>query len=150
MPVVFTSVTADVLDVAAHHGFVDDPRAGAVVCFVGRIRDHDPEAAGTVAAIEYTHHPDADRLLGEIVARVAAEFDPTGEALVAASHRVGRLEVGDVALVCCVATPHRGPAFALCPAIVEAVKAELPIWKQQFEASGRSVWSQLGLGGASS
>ena len=46
MPVVFTSVTADVLDVAAHHGFVDDPRAGAVASFVGRIRNHDPEAAG--------------------------------------------------------------------------------------------------------
>ena len=146
MRVAFTSVTADVLDVAAHHARVDDPRAGAVAAFVGRIRNHDPEASGEVAAIDYTHHPDAGRLLAVIVARVGAQLDPAGAATVAASHRVGRLEVGDVALVCCVATPHRELAFALCPAIVEAIKAELPIWKQQFEASGRAVWSQLGLG----
>lgn len=145
MAVVFTAVTSGVLDVAAHLAAVEDPRAGAVACFVGRIRNHDPEAAGEVAAIDYTHHPDADRLLGEIVARVLAELDPAGEATVAASHRVGRLEVGDVALVCCVATAHRELAFRLCPALVEAIKAELPIWKQQFEASGRAVWSSLGL-----
>lgn len=148
MAVVSTAVTSEVLDVAAHLEAVEDDRAGAVACFVGRIRNHDPEAAGEVAEIDYTRHPDADRLLGEIVARVVGEFDAAGEATVAASHRVGRLGVGEVALVCCVATPHRALAFALCPAIVEAIKAELPIWKQQFEASGRAVWSQLGLGGS--
>lgn len=145
MPIVHTAVTADPLDVTPHLAAVEGPAAGAVASFVGRIRNHDPEAEGEVAAIEYTHHPDADRLLGEIVARVVAELDPAGEAAVAASHRVGRLEVGDIALVCCVATAHRELAFALCPAIVEAIKAELPIWKRQFESSGRAVWSQLGL-----
>lgn len=147
MAVVLTAVTGEVLDVAAHLAAVEDERAGAVACFIGRIRNHDPEATGEVAEIDYTHHPDADRLLAEIVARVVAEHDPAGEASVAASHRVGRLGVGDVALVCCVATPHRALAFALCAAVVEAIKAELPIWKQQFESSGRAVWSQLGLGG---
>ena len=145
MPVAFTSVTPDPLDPAALQALVENPRAGAVATFVGRIRNHDPEASGEVAAIDYTHHPDAGRLLGEIVARVVGRLDPDGEAVVSVAHRVGRLEVGDVALVCCVATAHRELAFALCPAVVEAVKAELPIWKQQFEESGRAVWSSLGL-----
>lgn len=145
MPVIHTAVTTDVLDVAAHLALVEDDRCGAVASFVGRIRNHDPEAAGEVAALDYSHHPDAGRMLAEIVARVVTEGDPAGDARVAASHRVGRLEVGDVALVCCVATPHRELAFALCPAIIEAIKADLPIWKHQFESSGRAVWSRLGL-----
>ena len=143
MPVVSADVTESPLDLSALLTAVEGPTAGAVVSFIGRIRDHDPEASGEVAAIDYTHHPDAGRLLAEIVARVVAELDPAGAATVAASHRVGRLEVGDVALVCCVATPHRELAFALCPAIVEAIKAELPIWKQQFEADGSHRWSGL-------
>ena len=45
----------------------------------------------------------------------------------------------------CVATAHRRQAFDICEAVVEAIKAELPIWKQQFEATGRQVWSNLGV-----
>lgn len=145
MPVVHAAVTPEVLDAAAHAALVSGPRAGAVASFVGVIRDHDPEAEGRVTGIDYTHHPDAGALLTRMVERVLAERDPTGEASVAVSHRVGHLGVGELALVCCVATPHRAAAFALCSEIVEVIKAELPIWKHQSEESGRKVWSQLGL-----
>lgn len=145
MPVLHTAVTADVIDADALTALVDAPTVGAVACFRGQIRDHDPEAAGEVTGIDYTRHPDADAILARLVARVAAELDPDGAARVAAVHRVGRLGVGDLALVVCVGTPHRREAFALCEAVVERVKAELPIWKQQFEADGRAVWSSLGL-----
>ena len=47
----------------------------------------------------------------------------------------------------CVATPHRKLGFAVCEAVVEAIKDELPIWKQQEEVDGRQVWSNLGLEG---
>lgn len=140
-----TAVTDAPLDVARHHALVEHAAAGAVASFVGVIRDHDPEASGQVTGIDYSHHPDADAALARIAARLLAERDPDGQARVAVSHRVGRLDVGDVALVCCVATPHRAEAFALCEALVETVKAELPIWKHQFEADGRAVWSGLGL-----
>ncbi len=145
MPVLLAAVTHDPLDVEAHLALVSDERAGAVAVFVGRIRNHDPEARGEVTGIDYSFHPDAPALIGAIAERVLAEGDPDASARVALSHRVGRLEVGDVALVAAVATPHRELAFALCPALVEAVKDELPIWKQQFEAGGRAVWSRLGL-----
>nr|NLI50427.1 molybdenum cofactor biosynthesis protein MoaE [Propionibacterium sp.] len=148
MPVLAAHVTDAPLDLPALLTAVEDARSGAVVNFVGRIRDHDPEAAGEVVAIDYTAHPDAPRLIGEIAGRVAADLDPAGEARIAVAHRIGRLAVGDLALVACVASPHRALAFAVCAELVEAVKRDLPIWKQQFEADGRQVWSNLGLADA--
>ncbi len=145
MPVIAALVTEAPLDLPALLAAVDDPASGAVVNFVGRIRDHDPEAAGEVVALDYTAHPDAPRIIGAIAARVAADLDPAGEARIAVAHRVGRLVVGDLALVACVASPHRALGFAVCAELVEAVKRDLPVWKQQFEADGRQVWSNLGL-----
>lgn len=147
MPVIHTAVTTEVLDAAAHEAMVTHAAAGASVCFTGMIRDHDPEAAGEVTGIEYSHHPDADAMLAAMVARLLADADPRGEARVAVSHRVGHLDVGELALVCAVSTPHRAESFALCSNIVEVIKAELPIWKRQLEADGRTVWSGLGLDG---
>lgn len=145
MGCVRAAVTSDVLDPAAHFTLVHDEHAGAVASFIGTIRDHDPEAQGEVIGIDYSYHPDAEQLLQQITAELLAELDPRDEAKVAVSHRVGGLAVGDLALVCVVSTPHRGEAFTICQQLVERIKAQLPIWKQQFEADGRQVWSRLGL-----
>ncbi len=145
MPLTHADVTTDVLDVETLRRTVESPMAGAVTCFIGAIRDHDPEADGVVTGIDYTHHPDAGELMGPIVSRVLDRLDPDGRAMVSAVHRVGHLNVGDLALVVCVATAHRRESFDICEAVVEAIKAELPIWKQQFEATGRRVWSNLGV-----
>ncbi len=145
MPLKHSDVTVDVLDVEALRRAVESPTAGAVTCFIGQIRDHDPEADGTVTGIDYTHHPDASQMMGAIVGRVLDRLDPDGDASVSAVHRVGHLDVGELALVVCVATPHRRASFDICEEVVEAIKAELPIWKQQFEATGRQVWSNLGV-----
>lgn len=145
MSVVTAVVTDAPLDLASLLADVDDARAGAVVNFVGCIRDHDPEASGEVVSLDYTGHPDASRIIGEIATRVAGRVDPSGEALVSVAHRIGHLVVGEAALVACVSSPHRALAFELCSELVEAIKAELPIWKHQQEASGRTVWSNLGL-----
>ncbi|MGO1383425.1 MAG: molybdenum cofactor biosynthesis protein MoaE [Arachnia sp.] len=145
MPVKHAAVTTDPLDVEALRRAVETPTAGAVTCFIGQIRDHDPEADGVVTGIDYTHHPDASQLMTPIITRVLDRLDPQGEATVSAVHRVGHLNVGDLALVVCAATAHRRASFEVCEAIVEAIKAELPIWKQQFEATGRQVWSNLGV-----
>jgi len=145
MPLKHAEVTTDPLDVETLRRTVESPTAGAVTCFIGQIRDHDPEADGIVTGIDYTHHPDAHQLMAPIVGRVLDRLDPAGEATVAAVHRVGHLNVGDLALVVCVATAHRRASFDICEAVVEAIKAELPIWKQQFEATGRQVWSNLGV-----
>ncbi len=123
------------LDLAEHLAAVDDPACGAVVTFVGRVRDHDPDAAGAVTAVEYSAHPDAERVLEEIADRAEA-----AGARVAVSHRVGTLGVGEIALLACVATPHRAAAYVVSRGLVEQVKAELPVWKRQVEADGAARW----------
>lgn len=146
MPVVHADVVSTPLSMDALYRAVDDAGAGAVAVFVGRIRDHDPEAAGEVVALDYSGHPDAGRLIGELAARVASELDPDGQTRIAVEHRVGDgLGVGELAIVACVSSAHRALAFDVCRAVVEVIKAELPIWKHQHEASGRAVWSNLGL-----
>lgn len=137
-------VSAEPIDLPALFARVDAPTHGAVTSFIGQVRDHDPEARGRVVALRYTCHPDAPALIEQIVARTVAEHDPAGEADVAAAHRVGDLDVGDLALVVAVGSAHRDLTFTLCRAVVEAIKHELPVWKQQFEADGSHAWSGLG------
>ncbi|MDY0910632.1 molybdenum cofactor biosynthesis protein MoaE [Microbacterium sp. CFBP9034] len=142
MPAVrLAAISLEPLDLDAHLDAVDDATAGAVTTFVGRVRDHDPDAATAVVALEYSAHPDAEDALRRI-AETAAQGTA---AIVAVSHRVGRLEVGDAAVVIAVAAPHRAEAFEVCRAVIETIKTELPVWKRQVEADGTATW--LGLGG---
>jgi molybdopterin synthase catalytic subunit len=123
------------LDRAAHEAAVADPRAGAHVVFCGVVRSHDHDR--DVVELEYEGHPSAERVLAEI----AAEFAARPEVLaLAVSHRVGKLAIGDDALVAAVATAHRGAAFALCGQLVDEVKTRLPIWKRQIFTDGTDEW----------
>jgi molybdopterin synthase catalytic subunit len=107
---------------------------------VGRVRDHDPDAAAPVVALEYTAHPDAETVLR----RIALDAVGAGAASVAVSHRIGRLEVGDLAVVIAVASPHRAEAFEVCRTVIEVIKTDLPVWKRQLESDGTSSWKGLG------
>jgi len=129
------TVTTGPLDVAAHEKAVADPRAGAVVAFQGVVRDHDD--GRTVTLLEYEAHPSAAEVLDAVAAEIAA--DPAVYA-VAVSHRVGRLEIGDVALVAAVSTAHRAAGFAICARLVDEVKSRLPVWKRQVFADGTEQW----------
>lgn len=138
MTIEIARVQAEPLDVARHLDAVADPHAGAAATFVGTVRDHDPGATGEVQRLDYSAHPDAEPALR----RIAAAFDAPGRRI-AVSHRVGRLAVGDVAIVAVCSTAHRAEAFDVCRDLVERVKAELPVWKKQFAADGTSNWVGL-------
>jgi molybdopterin synthase catalytic subunit len=125
------------LDVVEHLTAVDSPTMGAVVTFIGRVRDHDPEVDGPVAGIEYSAHPDAEKVLTRLVAA-----QPAG-VLVAVSHRTGHLDVGDLALVACVAAAHRDAAYAASRDLIESIKRELPVWKRQLQDDGTANWVGL-------
>ncbi len=114
---------------------VADPAAGGHALFVGTVRDHDDGRA--VEALAYSAHPSAEQVLRRVAARVAAEPDVIG---VFARHRLGDLVVGEVAVVVAVSTAHRADAFALCRALIDEVKAEVPIWKHQRFADGQEEW----------
>ena len=110
---------------------------GALVVFEGVIRDHDHGAG--VSSLDYQAHPDAQRFLADVCASVA-----TSSGLrVAAAHRTGHLEIGEVALVAVVAAPHRAEAFAVCAQLVDEIKQRVPIWKRQHLADGPSEWVGL-------
>jgi molybdopterin synthase catalytic subunit len=128
-------LTTDPLDVAEHEAAVAHPAAGAVVSFVGVVRDHD--GGRGVTRLVYEAHPSAEATLVEVAAEIAKE--PTVYA-VAVSHRVGELAIGDVALAAAVSTAHRAEAFALCARLVDEVKARLPVWKHQHFADGTDEW----------
>ena len=123
------------LDVAAHERAVARSAAGAQVVFCGVVRDVDSERP--VVELEYEAHPSAEGILRELADKYAGE--PHVEAL-AVSHRVGRLGVGDVALVAAVSTAHRREAFDACARLVDEIKHRLPIWKRQVFADGTDEW----------
>jgi len=130
-----SALTTDPLDVAEHEAAVAHPAAGAVVSFAGVVRDHD--GGRSVTRLLYEAHPSAADVIAEVAAEIAK--DPSVRA-VAVSHRIGALEVGDVALAAAVSTAHRAEAFALCARLVDEVKARLPVWKHQIFADGTDEW----------
>lgn len=134
--VVLADVVAEALDAATLTGLVDDPRAGAVVSFVGVVRNHDGGRA--VDAIRYEGHPDATAVMAGIC---SGFLDRDGVCAVLARHRVGDLVVGDAAVVLAVAAEHRAEAFAACSDLIDQIKHSLPIWKRQRFSDGTAEWT---------
>ena len=114
---------------------VSDPAAGGVSLFVGTVRDHDH--GEDVGRLSYSAHPSAEAELRRVAEKVAASYNVTA---IAAVHRVGDLDVGDLAVVVAVSCPHRGEAFDACRALIEELKASVPIWKHQQYVGGHSDW----------
>lgn len=133
----FAIITDTEIDEAAIRRTVESPKSGAVVVFSGVVRNHD-DGQG-VLSLEYQAHPQAEEMLAECCAAVASE---TGVA-VAAAHRVGHLEIGDVALYAAVSAAHRREAFEACELLVEKIKSTVPIWKRQNLVNGTTEWVGL-------
>jgi molybdopterin synthase catalytic subunit len=130
------SLTQEPIDPVAMAAGLDDPRAGAVLTFEGRVRNHN--AGHAVGHLEYQAYPalalaTGQRILDEEVAR-------HGIMGAHAVHRTGPLQIGDLAVWVGVASAHRGPAFDAARAIMERLKYELPIWKKETYADGRTEW----------
>lgn len=129
-------VTAESLSVAACSALVAGPASGAVVTFEGVVRDHD-DGRG-VTALHYEGHPSAADVLHRVATAVTERWSAV---TIAVEHRTGDLVVGDVALACAVASAHRADAFAACAALVDDLKAEVPIWKRQAFTDGTDEWT---------
>jgi molybdopterin synthase catalytic subunit len=109
--------------------------AGAVVTFSGVVRNHD--GGRTVVLLEYEAHPTASTVLLSVAESVAAEFDGVR---IAIEHRIGALEIGDLALGCAVSSAHRADAFAASARLIDEVKQQVPIWKRQHFSDGTIEW----------
>lgn len=105
---------------------------GGLALFVGVVRDHDE--GRRVTRLEYSAYESmAEKEMARIVERIAREHPA---ARVAMRHRLGTLQVGDVAVAVAAAAPHREEAFAACRAGIEAIKAQVPVWKKEFGPDG--------------
>ncbi len=123
------------IDVGAVYDAVSDRHAGGIALFVGTVRDHDH--GKDVNGLDYSAHPTAAAVLREVVEKVVAAHDVRA---IAAVHRVGRLAIGDLAVVVAVSCDHRGDAFAACRVLIDDLKATVPIWKHQVFSDGTEEW----------
>jgi molybdopterin synthase catalytic subunit len=114
---------------------VMDPAAGATALFTGAVRDHDHGRG--VVRLSYTAHPSAAAELRAVAEKVAARYDILA---LAAVHRVGDLAIGDLAVVVAASCVHRDAAFDACRALIDELKATVPIWKHQLFTGGESEW----------
>jgi len=114
---------------------VSAPGAGAIALFAGTVRDQD--GGQGVVRLSYSAHPSATAELRRVAEKVAAEF---GVLALAAVHRVGDLDIGDLAVVVAVSCPHRGEAFEACRQLIDTLKHEVPIWKHQRFGDGSGEW----------
>ena len=114
---------------------VANPHSGAVVTFCGDVRDHD--GGKEVASLLYEIHPSAPEQIKLITESVIGRFEIEK---VAVAHRYGQIPIGETAFAVAVSAAHRQAAFDACAAIVDEVKAKLPIWKHQKFTDGSDEW----------
>ncbi|KUM37333.1 molybdenum cofactor biosynthesis protein MoaE [Arthrobacter sp. EPSL27] len=152
--VVHAVLSAEPISIDQAVAAVESETAGAVVSFSGVVRNHD--GGKPVLRLSYSAHPTAHQVMADVVAQLVAEQateqvigQATGGApghpvRIWAAHRIGMLEIGDPALVCAVSAAHRGQAFAVCSELVDRIKAQVPIWKEQFFTDGTVEWVGAG------
>ena len=114
---------------------IADPAAGGEVLFIGTVRDNDADRG--VTAPSYTAHPSAAAEIRRVADDIVAKYDVIA---IAAVHRVGDLAVGDLAVVVGVSCAHRAEAFNACHAMIDELKASVPIWKHQRFTDGSDEW----------
>ena len=114
---------------------VTDPGVGGTALFTGSVRDDD--GGRGVTLLGYSAHPTAEAVLRQVAERVSAAHPGV---LLAATHRVGDLAVGDLAVVVAAASAHRAEAFAAARQLIDDLKGEVPIWKHQRFADGTEEW----------
>ena len=114
------------------------PEVGGIGIFLGLVRSHDEGRA--VDSLDYSDHPSATAMLAQCAERVVAQHDVIS---VAVEHRVGHLEVGELAVVVVVGAAHRHAALSACTQLIDEIKASVPIWKEQHFSSGASAWVGL-------
>jgi len=120
------------LDEAEVISRVDGPDAGGIVSFVGNVRNH---ARGhTIEHLEYEVYPEmAEREMEKIADEASDQWPGTR---VAIAHRVGRLEIGEAAVVVVAASAHRDAAFLACRFAIDTLKLRVPIWKREVATDG--------------
>jgi molybdopterin synthase catalytic subunit len=126
------AVRTEALSIDEASALVAHPGAGGAALFIGTVRDVNEGRA--VTKLEYEAYTsmavaEMDRIRTEIEGEIEG-------ACVAALHRVGALEIGEIAVVCAASAPHRDEAFRACRLMIDRLKARVPIWKREHGPQG--------------
>ena len=117
---------------------VSGPGRGAVVIFLGTVRDH--HSGRPVEKLTYSaYRPMALEGLRRIVADLEAAHQDLRAAIV---HRLGEVPVGEASVVIAIGSPHRAAAYEASRTALERLKAEIPIWKREHYADGEAAWRE--------
>ena len=139
----YTSLVDEAIDVAAMLAKVARHANGAIVLFIGTVRDVND--GRPVSGMEYTaYRAMAERELADI-AREARDRFATSD--IAIEHRLGTLDLGEASVAIAVAHPHRGAAYDASRYIIEELKKRVPIWKLEHYVDGTREWVNAGAGG---
>ena len=131
-------LTDSPLPVDALHAWAATSRAGAVVVFVGVVRDHADGRDGVRGMTYEAYDEPAQRVMNEIVGDARRRW--TDLERVALLHRVGELELSEPSVVVAVSSPHREHAFEAARYCIDTLKEAAPIWKQEHWDGG-SDWA---------
>jgi molybdopterin synthase catalytic subunit len=124
------------IDFAALTESVRRPGCGAVVLFLGTVRDLTGDEVTT--HLDYSAYPAmAEEQLAAVEAEASARWPGCVPAVV---HRVGRLAVGEVSVAVAAAAPHRAEAFDAARFLIDTIKARVPIWKKDIAPGGTEAW----------
>lgn len=130
------TISEDVIDDIQLKSQTLDPSAGGFVCFEGWVRNHNQ--GKDVKKLAYEAYPKLAIKEGNRIIQEAHEKFSINKAL--CTHRVGLLEIGDMAVWVGVSAAHRDAAFRACRYILDQVKARVPIWKNESWTDGESGW----------
>ncbi len=134
-------LTRHPIDAQALLDRVTTPAAGAVVLFLGTVREFT--AGRRTTALDYEAYPEmAERKIAELVAEARGRW-PLIEAAVV--HRLGRLELAEASVAVAVSAPHRAAAFDAGRWLIDTLKEVVPVWKQEHWDDGTSEWVHPGL-----
>jgi molybdopterin synthase catalytic subunit len=112
------------------------PSCGGVVTFEGRVRNH--HQGRSVEHLFYEAYvPMAEKVLQTLIEEIQREWPET---LLRVRHRIGQLEIGEVAVAIVVWAPHRKEAFLACEAMIDRIKERVPIWKRETYGNGERAW----------
>lgn len=134
-------LTHDPIDFAALTEAVRSPQSGAVVLFLGTVRELTN--GRRTSSLDYEAYPAmAEKKLAELESQARARWPIDRVALV---HRLGRLDLGEVSVAVAVSCPHRHQAFDAARFLIDELKAWVPIWKKECWADGTTEWVHPGL-----
>ncbi len=134
------TLTTDPIDYHALTESVCRPDCGAVVLFLGTVRELTE--GRVTAALDYEAYPQmAEKKMAEIEADTRRRWPVGAIALV---HRLGHLDVGEVSVAVAVSCPHRAEAFEACRHAIDRLKELVPIWKKENWADGTTEWVHPG------